>query len=135
MFAAEDEKLSERGGAIGGLLNGFGLSAQRITDHQLIEQNLGVTADHGEQIIEIVSDASGKAADSFHFLRLTELVFEDAAFGNVFGDGLENVGRLNFTGDGATADANRNGGAIFSFPANLESIDARNQSGRGLKSG
>ena len=60
----------------------------------MVEQNLGVAADDDEQIVEVVSDASGEAADGFHFLGLAELVFEDAAFGDVFGDGFENVGGL-----------------------------------------
>jgi len=79
-------------------LNGFGFGTERVRGSELVEENLRVAADHGEQIIEIVSDSSGETADRFHFLRLTKLVFENAAFCDVFGDGFENVGGLIFAG-------------------------------------
>ena len=125
LFAAEGEELAgERGGAIGGLLNGFGLGVQRVAGGELVEENLGVAADDHEQIVEVVSDAAGEAADGFHFLGLAELVFEDAAFGDVFGDGFEDVGGLVSAGDGAAADADGDGGAVFAFPADLETVHA-----------
>ncbi len=38
---------------------------------------------NGEDIVEIVRDAAGKLADSFHFLRLTQLFFQTAMRGHV----------------------------------------------------
>jgi hypothetical protein len=116
LFAAEGQKLAgERGGAIGGLLNGFGFGVQRMAWRELVEQNLGVAADDHEQIVEVVSDAAGEAADGFHFLGLAELIFEHAALGDVFGDGFENVGGFVAAGDGAAADADGDGAPSLRF--------------------
>ena len=90
----------------------------------MIEQDLGIAVDDGEEIVEIVGNAAGETADSFHFLRLAELVFEDAAFGDVFGDGFENVGGFVASGDGATADADGDIGLVFAAPADFETIHA-----------
>ena len=125
LFAAEGEELaSERGGAIGGLLNGFGFGMQRVAGSELVEQNFGVAADDHEQIVEVVSDAAGEAADGFHFLGLAELIFEDAALGDVFGDGFEDVGGFVAAGDGAAADADGDGDAVFALPADFEAVHA-----------
>jgi hypothetical protein len=69
-----------------------------------------------------VGDATGEAADGFHFLRLAELIFEHPALGDVFGDGFQNVGRLIFGSDGAAADADDDGVAIFALPAGFEAV-------------
>ncbi len=125
LLAAEGEKLTREGsGAIGGLLNGFGLDVQRVFGSELIEENFGIAADDHEQIVEVVSDASGETADGFHFLRLTELIFEDATLGDVFGDGFENISGLVFGGDGAAADADGDGGSILALPASFKAIHA-----------
>jgi len=71
-----------------------------------------------------VSDASGETADGLHFLRLAELIFEDAAFGDVFGDGFENVGGLIFAGYGSSTDAHGDSRAILALPADFETIHA-----------
>ena len=42
-----------------------------LRGHELCE-----TADPGEQVIEVVGDASGKLADGFQPLRLLELLFK-----------------------------------------------------------
>ena len=111
LFAAESQELAgERGGAVGGLLNGFGFGMQRMAEGELVEHDFGIAADDHEEIVEVVGDAAGEAADGFHFLGLAELVFEHAALGDVFGDGFENVGGL-VAGDGTAADADGDEGA------------------------
>jgi len=125
LFTAEGQELAgECGGAIGGLLNGFDLGMERVGRGELVEENLGVAADDHEQIVEVVSDASGQTANGFHFLRLTELIFKDAALGDVFGDGFEDIGGLVFRGDGTAADANGDGGAVLVFPADFKTVHA-----------
>jgi hypothetical protein len=52
------------------------------------------------------------------------LVFEDAALGDVFGDGFEDVGGFVAAGYGAAADADGDGGAVFAFPADFEAVHA-----------
>ena len=91
---------------------------------ELVEQDLGVSADDHEEIVEVVGDAAGEAADGFHFLGLAELVFENAALGDVFGDGFENVGGFVAAGYGAAADADGDDGAVFALPADFEAVHA-----------
>ena len=91
---------------------------------EVAEQDLGVTVDDSKQIVEVVSDSAGEAADCFHFLGLAELVFEDAAFGDVLSYGFEDVGGFVAAGDGASADADGDGRAVFALPADFESVHA-----------
>src|SRR5882672_385456 len=97
---------------------------QRVAKAEMVEQNLGVSADHSKQIVEVVSDAAGEAADSLHFLRLAELVFQHAALGDVFGDGFQDIGGFVASGYGAAADANRDDDAVLPFPADFEAVHA-----------
>src|SRR5258707_15568947 len=118
LFAAKGEELaSESGSAVGGLANGFRLGVQRMIGSELVEENVSVSADDHEEVVEVVSDAAGEAADGFHFLGLAELVFEDAALGDVFGDGFEDVGGFVAAGDGASADADGDSFAVLAAPA------------------
>ena len=41
----------------------------------------------GQQVVEIVRDAAGEAADGFHLLRLEQLLFEAFQIGSVMADG------------------------------------------------
>ena len=50
------------------------------------EQHVGVPADHGEQVVEVVRDAAGELADRLEPRGLRELVLEELALGGV---GLE----------------------------------------------
>ena len=42
---------------------------------------VGISADDGEQVIEIMSDTPGELADGFHLLRLTELFLQTPLLG------------------------------------------------------
>ena len=44
-----------------------------------------------EQVVEVVGDAAGEAAEGLHLLRLTELLFEVPALRHVHGHGQETV--------------------------------------------
>ena len=73
LLAAEREQLSrERGRPLGGAADlgdfGEGGVAQRT-----LRQELGVTKDRGEEVIEVVCDPAGELADSFHPGRLPAL--------------------------------------------------------------
>src|ERR1039458_8495743 len=71
-----------------------------------------------------MGDATGEAADGFHFLGLAELIFEQATFGDVFGDGFENVGGFVAAGYGAAADADGDDAFVFAPPADFETVHA-----------
>ena len=40
------------------------------------DQKLAVAGDRGQQVVEVVRDATGEAADSFHLLRLAQLYLQ-----------------------------------------------------------
>ena len=87
LLAAEGEQLAgQRGGAFGGAGDLLGRTAQMRLGAEALEQEFRVAGDHHEQIVEVVGDAAGEAADRFHLLRLAQLLLEGAAFGDVFGE-------------------------------------------------
>ena len=40
------------------------------------KQDLGVAADHGQEVVEVVRDAAGELSDPLHLLRLPQLILE-----------------------------------------------------------
>src|SRR2546421_11699850 len=43
---------------------------------QLVEEQIAVAENGGEEIVEVVSDTAGQLAEGFHFLRTNELILE-----------------------------------------------------------
>ncbi len=85
LLAGEGEELLREGGALfASLADFFNVAAKRVGGIELGEQQIAVEQEAGEEIIEIVGDASGEAADDLHFLGLAELLLEPGAFGGVF---------------------------------------------------
>ena len=89
MLPAEGEELtSERSGALGSVGDLLCRSAQRGIVGESLQQELGVSGDHHEQIVEIVCNSAREAPDGFHFLGLTKLLFEGATLSDVLGEEL-----------------------------------------------
>ena len=65
--------------------------AQAGIGTEALEQELGVAGDDHQEVVEVVRDAAGEAADGFHFLRLAELLLQRARFGDVFHENFEGV--------------------------------------------
>ena len=90
LLAAKGQQLAGQGtGAFGCIGDFLRRAAQARIGSEALEQKLRVARDHHQKIIEVMRDAAGKAADGFHFLRLTELQLQRAGFGNVFHKYLE----------------------------------------------
>ena len=89
---------------------------------EIFEQHLGVAADDHQKIIEVVRHAAGQPSDGFHFLRLAELVFEGPPFGDIFRDDFEGRVAVIPGIGGASAEPDRNCGAIFLLPANFGAV-------------
>ena len=70
----------------------------------IVEQEGAVADDAGEDVVEIVRDATGELADGLHFLRLLELQFQFLVFGDV-GDHAAKTRRRGVRGDGAAGNA------------------------------
>ena len=82
--AAEREQLTRQRGAVrGGFLDRFEIGAAAAVGRQFFEQQLAEADDRRQQIVEIVRDTAGEPADALHLLRLAELAFEAAAFGDI----------------------------------------------------
>jgi len=83
-LAAEGEELpGQASRALRRFDDPAGVAHMRIFLPETRLQQFSVTADHAQQIVEVVGHASGEAAQGFHFLRLKKLRFEFALLGPV----------------------------------------------------
>ena len=73
LAAAEREKLA---GERRRLPGGAGDLLQLLVLAPAAQQDLGVAADHGQQVVEVMRDAAGEPADGLHLLRLAEPALE-----------------------------------------------------------
>ena len=107
LLAAEGEELAgEAGGAFGGggdLVDG--LAAVAIEVGQFAERG-DLELDDREQVVEVVGDAAGQAADGVHLLRLAELILKLDAGRDVLLDGDE-------VGDAAIVALHRGDDRLF----------------------
>ena len=87
LFAAERQQLlRQRRGTRPGLLDFLEVGALPTVGDAIGEQQLRVAEDRGEQVVEIVRDAAGEAADAFDLLGLRKPLFEQPAVGDVTSD-------------------------------------------------
>ena len=88
LAAAERQQLLGQGGsALPGLHDLLHRVAVLIAVGKAVENQLAVTGDDGEQIIEIMGDTARQHADRFHLLRLPELVFQLHPSADIHQDG------------------------------------------------
>ncbi len=107
LLAAEGEQLaSECSGALSGSSDFLGGPAQRGVGPDTLQEELGVSRDHHEQVVEVMGDAAGEATDGFHLLGLAELLLQGAAFGDVLGEQLEEDG-VAVVAEGASGESQR----------------------------
>ncbi len=84
LLAAEREQLlGERGGAVGGGAHQGGVAVDRLLGAESRDDELRATGDHGEQIVEVVSDPPSELPDRIHLLRLAELLLEATTLADV----------------------------------------------------
>src|SRR5207253_6191030 len=121
LLAAEREQLTSEGGrALGCLLDGRDFRVHGIVTTCVLEENFGITADHHQKIVEIMSHTAGESSHGLHFLRLTELIFQHAAFGDIFGNHFKNLLSNIGAGDGSTTQPDRDGIDVLALPADLD---------------
>src|SRR5687768_8062359 len=85
LLAAECQKLPrQRACPLTRFLNLLDIAAERSSRLQLLEVQVAVTDDRGEEVVEIMSDASSEFSHRFHLLRLPELFFKSLALGDGF---------------------------------------------------
>ena len=88
--AAEGEKLSrERCRTLAGAAHVLDIGARGMARLEFLEHEVAVAEDRRQQVVEVVRDAAGQAADRLHFARLHQLVLELPTVFLHFGAGLQ----------------------------------------------
>ena len=84
LLAAEGEQLARQArGTRARPLDLRHVDLARIVGIEIVQYQVAVPENHGQQIVEVVRDAAGQPPDGFHLLRLLVLLFERAALGDV----------------------------------------------------
>src|SRR5437879_8110863 len=109
----------ESGGAIGRFLDFFHFITERIGFLQLVKHQLTVSLDHGEKIIEIMSDTTSQPANGFHLLRLAQLLFKSTPFGDVLRNHFKTFDLSMRVGDGMSTQPHGDGLAVLALPFHL----------------
>ena len=90
LAAGEGEQLGgQRGGTSRRLLDRQGIPPPRIVGRQVTGEQLGVAADRRQQVVEVVSDSTGEAADRLRRAGAVELPLQFPPLGDVVHDPLE----------------------------------------------
>ncbi len=80
LLAAEREQLlGQRRGAFTGPPHLLDVGARGMPGFEFLEHQVAVAEDGREQVVEVVRDAAGQAADGLHLPRLLELFLERVA--------------------------------------------------------
>src|SRR5262249_40860187 len=131
LLAAESKELAcQRCCALGCIGNFLRRSTERRIGTEALEQELGIAGDDHEEIVEVMGDAAGETSDSFHLLRLAQLLLEPAALGDVFHEEFEcssgfavgNDAGRNSRQDGAAVGTYQFGGEIVEFLARMKVV-------------
>ncbi len=85
----------------------------------LAQHQFAVALDHGEQVVEVMGDTTGQPAYCFHFLGLPKLLFQVAAFGNIFHDHLKANDFATIVGAGAPRGADTDDLSVLALPRNF----------------
>ncbi len=84
LATAEREQLLGQGrGPVRRAVDLIHVLAPGVIGRQIGEEQVGVSADGGEDVVEVVGDAAGEPADRLHLLRLDDLLLETAPLGGV----------------------------------------------------
>jgi hypothetical protein len=82
LAAAEREQLARERGRLRG---GAG-DLRELLAAVAAREDLGVAGDHRQQVVEVVRDAAGEAADRLHLLRVAQPALEPLALADVVGE-------------------------------------------------
>ena len=122
LLAAEGQQLAgEGGGARGGVGDLLRMSSHAWIIADLSQQELGVSRNHHQQVVEVVSDAAGEASHGFHLLGLAKLLLQGAAFGDVLGEEFEEDG-VAFVAESAAGEAHADNGAVVAQPVSWQTL-------------
>ncbi len=122
LAAAEGEQLTgEHGRAVGGLFD-LGEPLAQILVAGIVQDDFDVAIDDGQQVIEVVGNASGELAHGLHFLGLHELFFEVLLTGDILRQDVQERDLAGMVADGASADEDLDYRAIATQPGAFDAI-------------
>ena len=79
LLAAEGQQLlREQRGAFAGPPHLLDVATRRVGGLEIVEHEVAVAEDGGQQVVEVVRHPAGQAAHRLHFARLLQLLFEGA---------------------------------------------------------
>ena len=105
--SAEGQQLGcEAGRALGGEPNLLHAQTLVLTERHGLDQEVTMTRNDREHVIEVVGDAAGELPDCLHLLSLTEVLLELLALGDVTQDDLHRGETM--IGKGGCSDLDRN---------------------------
>ncbi len=108
-----------RSGGVGNLLR---VTAQGGLVAELAQQELGVSGDHHEQVVEVMGDAAGEATHGFHLLGLAQLLLQGAALGDVLGEQFEEDG-VSLVAESAPGEAHADHCAVVAQPVGGQALE------------
>ncbi|OQA23805.1 MAG: hypothetical protein BWY59_02509 [Verrucomicrobia bacterium ADurb.Bin345] len=79
-------------GAIGGPGDLANLACRVLRQGSVHKQHAGIPEDRGQDVVEIVRDASGKASHGLHLLEMSHLGLEVEALGDIHSIGMNGLG-------------------------------------------
>ena len=88
-------------------------------------EQLRVGQDDGEQVVEIVGNATRELADRLELLRLPQLLFQRPPLGHVLRDGLEAFNRAVGATNCPPGEPHQDGLAVAPFPRHLHPVECR----------
>ena len=82
LFAAKRQQPASQVGGPAGRGHDFShVSPQRVFGGQGVQHELGISADHQKQVVEIVGHPAGQSAIGIHFLCLLQFRLQPASLG------------------------------------------------------
>src|SRR5208337_26605 len=97
----------------------FRLESHGMTGGNGIQLQLAVTGDNGQKSVEIMGNATGEAANGFHFLRLAELSLDGLAVADVTVNTVDGV-QAGADNDGRNEKRDLNSSSVLALPDCLQ---------------
>ena len=111
----------QHGGPIGCLFD-LGEPLAQILVAGVVENDFDMAVDDGQQVVEVVGDASGELSHGLHLLCLYELLFELLLTGDILRQDVQKRDFAGMMADGAAADQDLDYGAIATQPGALDAV-------------
>ncbi len=113
LFAEGQDLSCKVPGALDGAIDGQQIAAKVRSFGSAVESHLRVAKHDGQDVVEVMSDASGQCTDGFHFLRMQQLRLQFLALADIHDDAAQPF-RLIITPDDRRIEHRRKSRPILS---------------------